>query len=301
LDVDFHPKAHWLAVSCKDKRVRIIDPRKNRVECDFEPDETLKDTRVLWTSEDKLLVVGFAKGSRRQVSLWDIKSKKKLGTLELSTSQATMIPWFDEDTRVLFIATVGSGNVDMFQINGVAPFIDPLSTFSGQGDITGHYFLKKSRVDVRQVEIAKSVKLARLVPGGYMIFPVSWTVPRKRLEFFQDDVFPESRRDGAVFSAQDYFANASPDGREAEYYSMQPADMTELSKAPEEEMTDRQKKYQENLKKKDAPKKFGVLGHSSADEVAGHFKEVAKTMPSRNRWDAQQDNSQQEVTEDEWD
>jgi len=301
LDIDFHARGNLIAVSSKDGRVRVIDPRKQHVEYDFEPDETLKETRVIWTGEDRLITLGFAKGSRRSVSLWDIKAQKKLSSLELSLSQASMIPYFDTDTRMLFVSTVGSAATAMFEILDNAPYFDPLSTFNGQGDITGHFFLKKSAVDVRQVEIAKSVKLARLVPGGFMCFPVSWRVPRKRLEFFQDDIFTDTRRDAPLFTASDFFSNQSPSGREAEYYSLQPAGMTELSKAPEEEMTDRQKKYQETLKKKEEPKKFGVLGHSSADEVGSHFREVAKTMPARNRWDAVQDNTQQEVHDDEWD
>jgi len=182
-----------------------------------------------------------------------------------------------------------------YAILSQAPFIDELNEWMSGGDCFGFFFYPKQSSDVRKVEIAKSLKLTK-----DSIIPVPWTVPRKRLEFFQDDLFPPTRVP-LLMSADEFFAGVT---KEPTKISLKPADMTELSKAPQEELTDRQKKYQQRLideeQKAKAPKVRGATGHTNAQEVREHFTKVATTLPTRNRWDAPQDNSQVDVDEGEW-
>jgi len=84
--------------------------------------------------------------------------------------------------------------------------------------------------------------------------------------------------------------------------SLQPHGMTELSKAPAEELTDLQKKYQQRLideEKAKLAKPKGATGHTSSTEVQQHFKQVAQHMPTHNRWDAQADKAD-DVDGNEW-
>jgi len=132
------------------------------------------------------------------------------------------------------------------------------------------------------------------------VVPISFTVPRKRLEYFQDDIFVHTRTPEPWATAEQFFKG---EAKEARYVSMQPAGMLELSKAPKEAMTEAQRKYQNFLemkaKEKEA-KPVGATGHSSSTEVQAHFAKVATTLPSKNRWDAQVDNSQNDVDDAEW-
>jgi coronin-7 len=52
----------------------------------------------------------------------------------------------------------------------------------------GVVFLPKSKLDVRQIEIARCWRLNQT-----SIEPISFTLPRARPEFFQDDLFPVTR------------------------------------------------------------------------------------------------------------
>jgi hypothetical protein len=77
--------------------------------------------------------------------------------------------------------------------------------------------------------------------------------------------------------------------------------MTPLSQAPAVELTERQLRYNAHQNKKTEPKKTGVLGHTSVEEVSEYFIQVAKEMPTSNRFDATYDEASKDVDSDEWD
>jgi len=158
------------------------------------------------------------------------------------------------------------------------------------------FFYPKTSCDIKKVEVARSIKLTKDT-----IIPASWIVPRKRLEYFQDDLYPLTRSPEAIMSADEFFAGERK--KESQFVSLKPDGMIELSKAPTEELTERQKQYQKRLleeEKAQEAKPKGATGHTSATEVREHFSKIAQALPSKNRWDAVQDNSQVDVDTDEW-
>jgi hypothetical protein len=60
-------------------------------------------------------------------------------------------------------------------------------------------------------------------------------------------------------------------------------------------------RYNAHQNKLTEPKKKGVLGHESVEEVSDYFCQVAKEMPRTNRFDATYDETMKDVEEDEWD
>lgn len=172
--------------------------------------------------------------------------------------------------------------------------MEALTPYTSVSDVTGHAFFHKTLCDVKKVEVARSLKLSR-----DRILPVSWTVPRKRLDFFQDDLFPETRSQAALYGSSEWF-EAKVD-KPVVMVSLCPSGMTPLSLAPALELTDRQKTYNAHLAKKDEVKAKGILGHESSAEVANHFQGVAAAgMLNSNRFDAKVDRSKEDVCEDEW-
>jgi coronin-7 len=282
-----------IATTSKDKKCKIIDPRSQKLITEFVPIETERDCRVLWINPSRVLTCGFGSGGRRCVSLWYIEDPKKpLKTEDLVRSNCFPIPHYDEDTNVLWIANSGSAMVQMYRISPSPPYIEMLNEYKSMADTTGHAFVHKTSVDVKKVEVARSLKLSK-----DKIIPISWTLPRKRLEFFQDDIFPPTRSVAPVMSLSEWM---SGENKEPELVSLQPSGMIELSKAPKQELTDRQIKYQKNLMAKEAPKPKGILGHTSTEEVRDHFRNISKELPTGNRWDAKADPNSKDVDDAEW-
>ncbi|XP_021508347.1 coronin-6 isoform X4 [Meriones unguiculatus] len=61
-----------LATTCKDKTLRIVDPRKGRVVAErARPHEGARPLRAVFTADGKLLSTGFSRMSERQLALWD--------------------------------------------------------------------------------------------------------------------------------------------------------------------------------------------------------------------------------------
>ena len=68
------------------------------------------------------------------------------------------------------------------------PHLFPLSPYRPNNLHQGFAFLHKNVCDVRQVEFARAFRLT-----GSGIEPISFTVPRVKTQFFQDDLFPPTR------------------------------------------------------------------------------------------------------------
>jgi len=219
----------------------------------------------------------------------DGKSKKDV---DLDTGNALMIPYYDPDSQLLLVASVGGNFIRFWQISESSPYIEYLNMFQSKGDVTGWSFWPKTAVNVREVEMFRSLKLTK-----DSVIPVSWKIPRKRTEFFQDDLYPTTLVI-PVMKSSEFFS-----GKEADlnYFSLQPEGMNLLSTAPPEELTDRQLRYREHLSEGKSPKAVGATGHTSATEVRSHFTEVAKVMPKKNRWDADADEQEDGDKDDDWD
>jgi len=293
-DISFGIDGKLVALACKDKKVRIMDPRENKLVGEFSPAETDKDARVLFVSPSRLVTLGMASGGRRSFSLWDMSDlSKPLVQEELPRNNYATLPNFDYDTNILNIANNGGSQLHQYQIKDEAPYYEALTMYQSPMDVVGQVFLHKTTCDVKKVEIGHSLKLSK-----DKIVPVTWKVPRKRVEFFQDDLFPPTRANKPLCSAKAWF-----DGENGvwEMIDLRPSDMTPLSEAPAEEKTELQKRYDAHLASKEAVKPKSFMGHTDAEQVKDHFRQVAQVMPTRNRWDAQPDTSKEDVAEDEWD
>jgi len=301
IDIAFHPNSHLVATTAKDGKSRVIHLSSGRVEREFSPPESVKDTRTLWVDSHRLLTVGFAAGGQRSMTMVDVTNEKveTLQTVELDRVPYLLLPRYDPDTRLLYVANAGGTFVPIWQLNPTSgPYIDNLSQQRLDVDVVGFVLLSKHENDVRKVEIQRALKLTK-----DDIRPISYTVPRKRTEFFQDDLIVPTRKPEAELDVEDFIAGKldGADGVAPTLVSLQPPDMQPLSSAPEEEATDREKRYASKLAAEAAPKPVGVLGHTSNEEVREHFRSLVGNVGGANRWDAKQDNSRVDVDDSEWD
>ncbi|XP_026518681.1 coronin-1A-like, partial [Terrapene carolina triunguis] len=70
-----------LCTSCRDRRVRVIEPRSGRVLAEkANPHEGSRPVRAVLLDDGKILTTGFSRMSERQVALWDPVRPRPLAT-----------------------------------------------------------------------------------------------------------------------------------------------------------------------------------------------------------------------------
>jgi len=205
IDLAFHSDSSTIAVSCKDGKTRVIDVREEESKqfiSEIEPVEGVRDTQLFWVNDRMLLTTGFGKMSKRSISLWDVQNKKSVVTVENSTSTSVMLAGFDIDTGLLWIANSGGRTFTTYIVGPQSPYIDLLNEWQSCGEIFSAYFFPKSVVDVKKVELGRALKMGK----DDTIITVPFVVPRKRLEYFQDDLFMPTRSPEATMTADEFFA-----------------------------------------------------------------------------------------------
>jgi len=215
----------FLATVCRDGKVRIYDPRNGSSPVREGGDIVAKKgARIVWALDGKYIIVsGFTRQSERQIEIYDTKDLKCLHTETLSVSPAILIPYYDEDSSTLFLSGKGEVTVNAYEIAEDEPHMFPLSPYKAPNPSQGFGFLPhKNAMDVRQVEFARAYRLTTTT-----IEPISFTVPRVKANFFQDDLFPPTRvLWEPVCTAETWFQGHDADLR---WTSLQPEGMPSLS------------------------------------------------------------------------
>lgn len=175
------------ATSSKDKHCRIVDPRENRVAATIEnAHEGAKSVKLTYLgSRDKLVSVGFTRQSQRQIKMWDPRNiAEPLAMEKIDQAAGVIIPYFDEDTNVLYLAGKGDGNIRFFEVVDAAPFIFKLGEYRSTVAAKGVGFVPKRGLNVLGCETARALKLT-----SNSIEPLKFIIPRKS-DAFQEDIFP---------------------------------------------------------------------------------------------------------------
>jgi len=171
--------------------VRIIDPRANKVVAEKEAHQGTKGSRVIWTGkQEKLFTVGFSKNSDRQYALWDPKALEAPQAQEnIDTSAGLLMPFYDNDTGVLFLAGKGDGNIRYYELTNDDKFVYYLTEYKSAVPQRGIAMLPKRAVNVSECEITRLYKVSG---DGKVVEPISFMVPRKGTDLFQDDLYPDT-------------------------------------------------------------------------------------------------------------
>jgi coronin-1B/1C/6 len=196
------------ATASKDKKLRIVDPRTNTIVSEVEAHYGVKGMRLCYLGDkDKLFSQGFSKLSERQYSLWDPRNlATPLKSENIDTTAGIMMPFYDNDTSVLFLAGKGDGNIRYYEIVDEAPYIHYLSEFKSATPQRGMAMVPKLAMDLSTCEIARLLKLT-----ASAIEPINFCVPRKS-DIFQDDLYPPTFSGEASLTAKEWFGgkNAEP-------------------------------------------------------------------------------------------
>jgi coronin-1B/1C/6 len=194
------------ATSCKDKSVRICDARSGSIgsviECAHEGSKSVKLTYL--GSMDKLVTVGFSKQSQRQFKVWDLRNlSAELKKNDIDQAAGSIMPFFDPDTCLLYLAGKGDGNVRYYEMVDENPYFHGLNEYKSSVSAKGMAMLPKRGLNIMGCETARLLKLTT-----NSVEPLSFTVPRKS-EAFQDDIYPDTFAGMPSHSADDWLGGSS--------------------------------------------------------------------------------------------
>jgi len=191
-----------LVTSCKDKMIRIFDPRTATASAEVQGHDGSKTSKLVWlNTKSKFISVGFTRQSKRQFKIWDPKMMDKpLTTADIDQAAGVIMPFFDEDTNLLYLCGKGDGNVRYFEIVDEEPWQFHISEYRSSSSTKGMCMLPKKACDVMKCEVSRFLKLT-----SKAVEPLSMIIPRKS-ELFQDDIFPDTYAGEASMTADQLFA-----------------------------------------------------------------------------------------------
>jgi len=197
---DWNSNGSLLATTCKDKKLRVVDPRQNKIAGEGQVHDGIKGSRAIWIKQ-RIFSVGFSKLSEREFAIWDSRDlSKALIRTPIDSASGGIMPFFDNDTNVLFLAGKGDGNVRYYEIVDEAPYIYYLTEYKSSTPQRGMCMMPKRTVNVSDCEIARLLKL-----GVKTMEPISFQVPRKS-DIFQDDLYPDCFSGEYSLTADEWFS-----------------------------------------------------------------------------------------------
>ncbi|NXV22231.1 CORO6 protein, partial [Cepphus grylle] len=206
-NVGWNRNGSLLVTTCKDKKVRVIDPRKQQVVAEkAKPHDGARPIRAIFMADGKIFTTGFSKMSERQLGLWDLKNfEEPIALQEMDTSNGVLLPFYDPDSSIVYLCGKGDSSIRYFEITDEAPYVHYLNTYSSKEPQRGMGFMPKRGLDVSKCEIARFFKLHER-----KCEPIVMTVPRKS-DLFQDDLYPDTPGPEPALEADEWLS-----GKDAE-------------------------------------------------------------------------------------
>lgn len=164
------------ATSCKDKMVRILDPRaETPISMIAESHQSIKDSRVVWLGDqNRILTTGFDAARLRQVIIRDLRNfSVPEKTLELDCSTGILMPLFDPDTNMLFLAGKGDTTIAYLEVTDKDPYLIEGIRHSGE-QTKGACLVPKRALRVMEGEVNRIMQLT-----SNSVIPIMYQVPRK--------------------------------------------------------------------------------------------------------------------------
>ncbi|XP_073665344.1 coronin-1B isoform X1 [Tursiops truncatus] len=199
-NVSWNRNGSLFCTACKDKSVRIVDPRRGTLVAEREKaHEGARPMRAIFLADGKVFTTGFSRMSERQLALWDPENfGEPMALQELDSSNGALLPFYDPDTNVVYVCGKGDSSIRYFEITDESPYIHFLNTFTSKEPQRGMGSMPKRGLEVSKCEIARFYKLHER-----KCEPIVMTVPRKS-DLFQDDLYPDTAGPEAALEAEEW-------------------------------------------------------------------------------------------------
>jgi len=179
-----------LAATCKDRKIRLIDPRADGdcVLCSGDGHPGLKAAKGVWMGKHELFIsCGFSKTNTRQVAVWDPRElSKPLVLRDMGSASGATQPLYDPDADLLFLASKGESAIRLIQGIPEAPYLQDLSVAASQQITKGACLVPKRCLDVCSSEVNRVLRVT-----ANAVIPTAFFVPRSK-RGFHEDLFPDT-------------------------------------------------------------------------------------------------------------
>ncbi|KAJ2787415.1 hypothetical protein GGI15_000717 [Coemansia interrupta] len=221
------PDGECIALTTKKSRqLQIYDPRTQDLLAKGPSMDSIRPCRIAWIDSSRICLAGFGSGSQRQIKVYDVGSlSKPIAMATIDVGPGLLVPIVDADCGIIYLDDRGSRLTHPFELVGDKLFSLPKLESAQPG--LGLAMVPKKYADISHCEIGLFYRL-----NAQSVEPIGFRVPRKRPEYFQDDIFIDTY-DTETPSVD---PAAWIDGARAKplMESLCPPGMTPLSQAPPE-------------------------------------------------------------------
>jgi len=198
------------------------------------------------------MTVGFGTGASREYMIWDSKKMDApLAKQNLDNGAGVLMPFYDEDSDVLFLAGKGDSGIRYYEIcpeEEPSSMIYPISTYRATESTSGCGAVYRRSCNVNINEI---IRLYQVV-NATQVRPLSFQVPR-RSDLFADDLYPPARGDEPSLALEDWLAgeNATPKlvNLEGGFQPSEKKEKTIVVKEDKDDSKELKTKYEELLRR----------------------------------------------------
>ncbi|KAK8721825.1 hypothetical protein OTU49_012588 [Cherax quadricarinatus] len=148
-----------------------------------------KDSRVEWLGHsERILSTGWDGSRVREVRLRDLRNFSKPYKIQgFDSSTGILMPLFDVDTNMLFLAGKADVSIMYWEVTEKEPFLTEGLKHNGSVQTKGACLVPKRGLDVMNGEVNRVLQLT-----SNAIIPITYQVPRKTYREFHSDIFPET-------------------------------------------------------------------------------------------------------------
>jgi len=194
-----------IATTCKDKMIRIFDPRDEKSVLEVKGFDGSKKASCEWLQHNMLAATGFNRGSTRQIKLFDVRNMDRaIHSEDLDQSAGVLIPYYDYDSSILYVGGKGDSSIKYFEITNDSSHMYYLSAFADTKSQKGFCFAPKLSVKTNVCEIGSAFRVM-----SDAIVPLSFRVPRKAADQFQSDLFPDTYGQVSTQTSDEYLAGGN--------------------------------------------------------------------------------------------
>jgi len=206
--ISWSPDGSTMAYSSKDKHIHLFDPRGNKEVAKVKGHHGTKGFRVSWFQKLNLL---FSCGANRMAErTWTLRDPRKLDEPlveeeSIDVGAGIIMPFFDEDTSILYLAGKGDGNIRYYEVENKEPYLHFISAFRSSTPAKGMGMLPKYALDTTTCEVTRLLKLE-----SNAVRPIRFCVPRKATSY-QKDIYPDTYSFESGITCADWFGGKNAD------------------------------------------------------------------------------------------
>lgn len=221
-----------VATACCDKMLRLFDLRASaHSQASTQAHNSAKGFQVNWLGAEPFLITsGFSQGMR-ELSLFDKRSlESPVRTICIDNGSLPIFPYYTPENNLLFLCGKGDRSIKVLEAdfsNGCDMF--HMNDFASTDPHRAIYPMPRSAVDVTRCEVSRFIKLT---PNN-SVQSVSMIIPRKNLELFHEDLYPEESTGEAVTNLSSWMK--SEGGLTASTRSRKPDSMESIYEVPIEQ------------------------------------------------------------------